>query len=364
MIHKYVWVLLILLLVSTPAAGRDITDAHGRKVTLPETVSHIICSGSGCLRLITYFQAQDRVVAVDDIEKRRKKFDARPYLLANPGYKQLPVFGQFRGHDDPEKILGLSPQPQVIFKTYSISGTDPDELSKKTGIPVVVLEYGDLGQGREKLFNALTLIGRVLKKEARARVLVDFFTSQINALEDRTKDVSSRKSCFVGGIAFKGPHGFSSTEPSYPPFSFVNARNIAASGRMGQKKLRHANLSRETILASDPDVLFMDLSTLLMGAGNSGLDELRNDPVYQSLSAVKTGQVYGVLPYNLYTQNLGSVLADAWYIGKVLYPERFNDIDPEKKADEIYTFLVSAPVFGQMDNMFRQMAFKPVRLVP
>ena len=94
--HKKYWIpvllLLILSIISIPAKARQITDAHQRTVNVPEKIDRIICSGSGCLRLITYFNAQDLVVAVDDIEKRTKKFDARPYFLANPQYKKLPVF--------------------------------------------------------------------------------------------------------------------------------------------------------------------------------------------------------------------------------------------------------------------------------
>jgi ABC-type iron transport system FetAB ATPase subunit len=75
--------------------------------------------GPGALRLLTYLEAQDKIVAVDDMEKQRLQFDARPYALANPQFRDYPIFGEFRGHDHPERILTLDPLPQVIFKTYS-----------------------------------------------------------------------------------------------------------------------------------------------------------------------------------------------------------------------------------------------------
>ena len=80
------------------------------------------------------------------------------------------------------------------------------------------------------------------------------------------------------------------------------------------------------------------------------------------MTAVKAGKVYGVLPYNWYSANQGSVMADAYYIGTVLYPDEFSDVDPEKKADEIYSFLVGEPVFNQMDNLFSNQAFKRINL--
>lgn len=282
---KIVWnPLFIFLFLAVSACSavaqplRQITDAGLRIVNIPQKIDRIICSGPGCLRLITYFDAQDLVVAVDSIEARNNKFDARPYSLANPQFKKLPIFGEFRGHDDPEKILGLKNSPQVIFKTYATMGYDPVEL------------------------------------------------------EDRTKDIAERKTCFIGGIAFKGPHGFQSTEPAYPPFTFINAKNIASIKDQTGKNFHHSNFSKEKILQADPDILFLDLSTLQMGEGHGGLHELKNDPVYKGLTAVKTNKVYGVLPYNWYTQNFGSILADAWYIGKILYPGKFVDIDPGKKS--------------------------------
>ena len=349
-----------LSFTGTVWAMQEIKDRAGRSMVLPSRVTRIICSGPGSLRLASYLGAQDLVVAVDDIEHRKRRFDARPYALANPGYRSLPVFGGFRGQDDPEKILGLDPLPQVIFKTYASSGHDPVALERKTGIPVVVLEYGDLGRGRENLFSSLMLMGQILDKNDRAKAVVDFFKSEIAVLSSRTKDITTPKRCFIGGIAFKGPHGFNSTEPLYPPLEFVNGLNIAGIDLPLGKQVRQTMFSKEKILAMDPEVVFLDLSTMQMGKGQGGLFELQTDPVYQALTAVRNKSVYGLLPYNWYTSNFGSVLADAWYIGKVLYPERFEDIVPEKEADRIYRFLLSAEVFNEMNKKLQNKAFTRV----
>ncbi|ACN17781.1 iron transport periplasmic binding protein [Desulforapulum autotrophicum HRM2] len=357
-------VLVFIFTVAAQAgATQKITDAAGKIVVLPDKVDHIICSGSGCLRLVTYLGAQNLVVGVDDIERRNNRFDARPYALANPQFKTLPVFGGFRGRDIPEKILGLPVLPQVIFKIHGVAGDDPGKLSRKTGIPVVTLKYGDLVHSRQDFYNALTILGQALDRQARAQEVIHFFDAEIQALEDRTRNVpgAEKKTCFVGGIAFKGPHGFQSTEPRYPPFEFVNARNIARPADHGTAP-GQSNFSREKILTLDPRVLFLDLSTLQMGSDQGGLYELQKDPVYQGLSAVKAGAVFGVLPYNWYAQNFGSILADSWFIGKILYPEQFTDIEPEQKADEIYTFLLSKPVFQRMNQSFDQKVFKRINL--
>ncbi|BCS88978.1 iron ABC transporter substrate-binding protein [Pseudodesulfovibrio sediminis] len=362
-IQSCLLILAMLLALPAFAGTRAIVDASKRTVNVPERVERSICSGSGCLRLLTYLQAQSTAVAVDDIESRKKTFDARPYALANPQFKSLPIFGEFRGHDNPELILTLEPQPQVIFKTYASSmGYDPVELQDKTGIPVVVLNYGNLGALRPQLYQSLRTMGEVIGKQQRAEAVIAFMEKQIDDLVQRTADIpeQQRPSVFVGGVAFKGPHGYQSTEPGYPPFSFVNAHNLAYTKGITKKELSHSDVSKEKIVEWNPDYLFLDLSTLQLGDKAGGLFELRTDPAYRTLTAVREGRVYGLLPYNWYTQNYGSILANAFFIGKQLYPERFTDVDPAAKADEIYTFLVGKPVYSDMNGIFRGMAYKPV----
>ena len=346
------------------ASNRVITDAAGRKVKIPATVARVICSVAGALRLLTYLESQEKVVAVDDMEKQRPRFDARPYALANPQFKDYPIFGEFRGHDHPERILTLDPLPQVIFKTYPAMGHDPIELSKKTGIPVIILNYGNLDRHRNAMFQSLRIMGEVMGKSERAESVIAFFDGLIADLQNRTADIPDHKrpGCFVGGIAYRGPHGFQSTEPIYPPFAFVNARNLAHDPSTSDQALQHSSIAKEKIVVWDPAYLFLDLSTLQMGGKAGGLFELKTDPAYRHLTAVKSGRVYAVLPYNWYTQNFGSILANAYFIGKMLYPKKFTDIDPAAKADEIYTFLVGKPVFAKINAAFGRLAFQPVPL--
>ena len=358
---------LLVMVAAAPAVAdsRTIADSTGKTVAVSDDLEHVICSGSGCLRLLTYLQAQDMIVAVDDIESRRSQFDARPYALANRQFKTMPIFGQFRGFDNPELILNLEPQPDVILKTYASSmGYDPVELQDKTGIPVVVLNYGDLGRLRPELFKSLRVMAEVVGKKDRAEAVIGFIESQIADLTQRTSDIPETKlpSVFVGGVAFKGPHGFQSTEPAYPPFAFVKTNNLAYDKGLSGKELRHSDVAKEKIVEWNPDYLFLDLSTLQMGDDAGGLFELKNDPSYATLTAVREGRVYGLLPYNWYTQNYGSILANAYFIGKLLYPDRFTDVDPAAKADEIFTFLVGKPVFKDMDDMFGNLSYKPIPL--
>jgi len=349
------------------AAGKEITitDGFGRSVTAPSPPESVICSGSGCLRYLVYLQAQDLVVGVDDIEKKDQAIEGRPYALAyGSKFKGLPLIGEFRGKDDPEKIISIG--PDVIFKTgstgtaYGTSAAEADKLEDKTGIPVVAFPYGSLRNDAEKaeMYSGLRAMGKVLGKSDRAEEVIGYIDATMTDLERRTADIpeASQKTVYVGGISSAGAHGIISTEPAYPPFLWVHAKNVATG--LGTA---HADVAKEALVNWDPEYIFVDVGTTQMESGGA-IGELKNDAALKGLSAAKNGKVYGVLPYNFYNTNYETVLADAYFVGKTLYPDRFADVDPVKKADEIYTFLVGKPVFGDLNRQYNNLGFAAIPL--
>ncbi|HOZ42742.1 MAG TPA: iron ABC transporter substrate-binding protein [Methanoculleus sp.] len=349
------------------AAGEEITvtDGFGRSVTAPSPPESVVCSGSGCLRYLVYLQAQDLVVGVDDIEKKEQEAEGRPYALAyGSKFKDLPLIGEFRGKDDPEKIISIG--PDVVFKTgstgtaYGTSAAEADKLEDKTGIPVVAFPYGSLRDDAEKaeMYGGLRVMGEVLGKQDRAEEVIAYIDATMADLERRTGDIpaADQKSVYVGGISSAGAHGIISTEPAYPPFLWVHAKNVATG--LGTA---HADVAKEALVNWDPEYIFIDAGTTQMESGGA-VGELKNDAALAGLSAAKNGKVYGVLPYNFYNTNYETVLADAYFVGKTLYPDRFADVDPVKKADEIYTFFVGKPVFGDLNGQYSNLGFAAIPL--
>jgi iron complex transport system substrate-binding protein len=310
-------------------------------------------------------QAQDLVIGVDDIEKRDSAIEGRPYALAyGSQFKDLPLIGEFRGKDDPEKIIAIN--PQLIFKTgstgtaYGTSAAEADKLQEKTGIPVVAFPYGSLRNDAEKaeMYGGLRAMGEVLGKQDRAEEVIAYVEDTMADLERRTGDIpeAEQKRVYVGGVSMAGAHGIISTEPAYPPFLWVHAKNVAAG--LGTA---HADVAKEALVDWDPEYIFVDVGTLQMD-GDGAVGELKNDAALSGLSAAKEGRIYGILPYNYYNTNYETVLADAYFVGKTLYPDRFSDVDPVKKADEIYTFFIGKPVLGDLNSQYRNLGFAEIPL--
>ena len=323
-----------------------ITDAFGREVTIPENPEKIAVVGSGSMRYFVYLGIDlDDVCAVDyqDSALNIQTVNLRPYALANPEILEIPEVGPAKGVVDNEKLLMSG--ADILFMGGASSSNEEvaNEIQEKTGVPVVMFFTGNYVTDSEKIQDTLLMLGEILGKEQRAKDLIAYFDAVEADLKKRVNGLSADETVYVGGVSYNGVHGFDGTDPTYYPFTILNIKN-AASEISSVSQTGYAQVSKEKILEWDPDFIIVDLSTLTAAEGGA-LVELKNDPSYKELTAVKNSMVYTVNPHTSMNVNHETTLANSYFIGKLLYPEQFEDIDPVKKADEIYSFVVGEPVF-------------------
>ena len=103
-------------------------------------------------------------------------------------------------------------------------------------------------------------------------------------------------------------------------------------------------IDKEKILKWNPDFIFIDLASIDLIQN----DYNQNKDYYKSLKAFKNENVYAQLPFVWCNVNVDTAMANAYYVGKIVYPEKFQDIDPIAKTNEIYKFLVGKPVYDEV----------------
>ncbi len=322
-----------------------ITDMAGREVSISVPVSRVAAIGPGALRLVCYAGAADKVVGIEAMEKQWGT--GRPYILAQPQLLDLPVIGQGGPDSSPDPEALLNARPEVIFAAYLLDASRANDLQEKTGIPVVVLSYGQLGTFDQELMDSILLIGEITGNQKRGDEVVQYIKDCNEDLKRRTSGIAAdrKPTVYAGGIGMKGTHGIESTQANFPPFIAINARNVVdEAGIKGWSVM----IDKEQLLKWDPDVLFIDESGLQMVME----DYAKNSGFYNSLKSIRDGKVYGYLPYNYYTTNVDTAIADAYFMGYILYPEAFRDVDPVVKADEIYTFLLGKALYERMASDF------------
>ena len=338
-----------------------ITDAFGREVTIPADPQKIAVVGSGSMRYFVYLGIDlDDVVAVDyqDSALYVQATNHRPYALANPEIKDIPAVGAAKGVVDNEKLLMSGADILFMGGASSSNAEVANEIQEKTGVPVVMFYTGNYVTDSETIQDTLLLLGKVLDKEQRAKDLIAYFDAVEADLQKRVAGLSADKTVYVGGVAYNGAHGLDGTDPTYYSFEILNIKN-AAGEITSVSQTGYAQVSKEKILEWDPDFIIVDLATLTAAEGGA-LAELKNDPSYRELTAVKNSMVYTVNPHTSMNVNHETTLANAYFIGKLLYPEQFADIDPVKKADEIYTFVVGEPVFDLLNENVDGLAYQRV----
>ena len=374
------YVVVIIVLTTAGCIGNDvvagnsgtesvvtITDSFGRSVTIPENISRIVCSGSSSLRYVVYLDAEDLLTAASGADQTNSTstHDTRPYTIANPQFADLPNIGSSDSNINLEQIMVVNPQVIVMVGSLAeddASGTaaKADSMQTRTGIPVVAVASGSIltEEGREEMYSSFLLMGDVLDRKSQAEELIAYIQATLADLEERTGDIpeSEQKTAYVGGVSYSGPHGITSTRPLYPPFEWTHVKNVA-----GGYDLQYVECSKESLLYADPEYIFIDAGTLNLVDEVNAFHAIKN-PVFSSLKAVENEDVYGIMPYAHGGMNTETVFVDAYYVGKIVYPERFADIDPKDKGDEIYTMFVGKPVFDQLNANCNNLGFEKVAL--
>lgn len=344
MVAKVIVIIMALILPVSASAreNRTVVDQLGRTVSIPAKVQRIIPLG-GAARYVVYLQAFDLVVGVEAMESRQPPSAGRPYNLAiRERAAKLPVVAE--GRQKPinyEAIAALKPD---LLITAELDRGQADHLSKTTGTPVLVINYGGMGVlNLDSARDTITLLGVALAREKRAKELVEYIDSLRKEISSRTA-TPSKESAYIGAVSFKGAHGMTSTDSEYFPLTM--ARGVNLSSKLGKKG--HIFIDQEQLLVWNPSVIFID-------AGGFSLvrEEMKKQQsLYMRLNAARNNRIYVTMPYNNYHTNLELALANSWYVAKVLYPERFKDISPSVKADELCKVFNGAPCYGALKKEF------------
>lgn len=347
----------------TTPETRIVTDVWNREVEIPYEVDSIICLGSMGPRFAAYLDVVDMMVGAEDsdINSMSVRYDYSP--VYHEQLKELPSVGSGGGSGEnngyAEEIIQV--QPDVIIAGFNEDACE--ELQSQTGIPVISIRYRTQGFIDEGFHRSMRVFAEVVGAQERCEEVLAYVDACKADLNDRTKDVpdEDKPKAYTGAVTFNGRHGFAFTYVNFPAFTAVNANNVAdvlLEERTGEAAAEAAESGKayigndgfevdlEQIIAWDPDIIFLD-------PGNMDLvnDEYANNPgFFDSLRAIQEGQVYTMPSTNAAGPNVTYLLINAYYAGKVLYPDQFADITLEEKAGEIMELMLGENFFDQMQE--------------
>ena len=314
---------------------RTITDALGREVTVPATVEKIIPLGN-TPRMITYLGLADKVVGIGDCEIAESPLQAYAYVNREL-WKDLPIVGSDSMGETsyyPEELIQAA--PDVIVCTYGLDTVQ--DIERQTGLPVVAVTDASLFTPEYE--DSLRILGEVCGVSERAKAVVEFINTCIADLRARTENIpdDDKPSILAAAATFKGSHGIEGVYSNYAVFDVISVNDVTR-GMTDTGVAGGLLVDKEQILAWDADLIFLDYS----GVELVRQDMAESPDFYTQLKAFRNGNVYQCPNSTWHWSNVEIPLVSAYYMGSLLYPEAFADVDFEAKAAEIFEFFLGQP---------------------
>jgi iron complex transport system substrate-binding protein len=296
-----------------------VTDALGRTVNIPNQLDSIYCIGACSLRLVSYFDAVDKVQAIETAGTFNTIDDQTYYLINKATFSALPQVAT-----TPEAILDLN--PSVIITSTAEDSTTADTLQDQTNIPVYVInanvEFG------EAFYDQITSLGTLFGEQDRATELNDGIASMISDITSKATTANA-ESAYACGMFYYGGASFLKGSGNYLPFDYSNVPNAIEPATNGQPYV----ITLETLIAANPDCIFID-SIGLSGCIDSINEYIDTNTGLDDVSAVENNNIYSTMVYKCYGTNWDNQLVNVYYVASImngsLYSWNFED-----KASEI-----------------------------
>lgn len=299
--------------------GATVTDTLGRAVPIPDEIESVFCVGACSLRLVSYFDAVEKVEAIETAGTFNTRDDQTYYLVNKANFSSLP-----QAATDAESILALD--PSVVITSTAQDRVEADTLQNQTGIPVYVinanLEFG------EDFYAQITSLGQLFGEQDRAEELNKGIEGFI---EDITSNAISNSSlsAYACGMFFYGGASLLKASGDYLPFDYSNISNAIAPATNGQPYV----ITLETLLAADPDYMFID-GIGLSDCISSINGYIADDTGMANVSAVENGNIYSTMVYKCYGTNWENHLVNVYFVASAVDNGSFSWTF-EQKANEI-----------------------------
>lgn len=326
---------LALALAFPALADRTVTDQTGRQVTIPDVIERAVILQHQTLNIAVQLDAQDQVVGVLDTWQRQLGTGFR--RLA-PGVENLAMPGGLTSVNI-EELLALN--PDVVFVT-NYAPADMRQQIESVGLPVVAIslldvppqeaikqspEVKDEATAYETGFrDGVRLIADVFGKSEAGEELIEAAGKSRALVAKRLEGLADgdRTRAYMANPDLTT---YGSGKYTGLMMAYAGAMNVAADSIHGYQQV-----TMEEILDWNPQVIFVQ------DRYPAVVDEINSGPAWQPIEAVQAGRVWLMPEYAKawgYPMPEAMALGELW-MAKALYPERFEDIDMDARANDYY----------------------------
>ncbi|HZK24414.1 MAG TPA: ABC transporter substrate-binding protein [Oscillospiraceae bacterium] len=323
MLRKTIAALLLVLLVFTTACAKipqqtvagtvkTVTDQAGRQVKLPDDVETVAMMFSIPTSLLLALGVGDRLVAVGATWGIQ--------TLIEPSLETIGTVG--RGQLDMESLAAYNPD------VFLHKASDPAtlEVVAKLGIPALGLTT----ESTAEVLEAITVLGEVFNRQARAAELVEYYHSKMELANRIVAQIPAdeRKTAIVMGSEIGKVAGGNMLQS----FMIETAGGINCAQDVESQQAWPV-VGTEKIFAWNPDFIFCTNGS----ASEYEAADLLHDPTWQNMNAVKNNRVL-LVPTDKDSweyPSLSTCLGFLWMLCQ-MYPEYYSEADFLQEVDLFY----------------------------
>jgi iron complex transport system substrate-binding protein len=323
-----VGILSLMVPINVFAKVNSFIDASGNRIILERPFKRIISLYGGHTENLFSLGLDQEVIGVSENEAYPPQVMAKPI---------------FSYHDDPEKFIEA--QPDLVLIRPMIASGYPKLILKlqNAGITVVSLQPKEL----DEIYSYWTTLGILTGREKEAEGMIKRFKAGLERIGSLVKGIpySARKHVYFEAIHSK-MKTFSPSSIAIFGLKTAGGINVADDAE-SQDETNIAEYGKERILSHGNEI---DVYIAQNGMMNRpSIRAVIEEPGFKAIKAVRNRDIY-IIDEKIVSRPTLRLLDGIDEIGRILYPETFNDVSALRKRP-ILTRAEFAEMFIKMMNI-------------
>lgn len=310
-IFVLLFMLLIMLLsgcsesnaVSTSTEVHGITDTMGNVIKVPIKPQRIVSLKLGTDEILIDLVKPERIIALS-------------YLAEDEGISSIvdkakKINQKFTDKGNVEAIIAL--KPDIVLMSDAVSA-DVGTALREMGINVYISKTpATIGETKARVLD----LAKVVDEPEKGQELVHDMENALAEVNEKLANITDDKKRTIIAFSFSGAFG---RKTALFNDMCVQAKVINGAGEAGLEK--GEVLSKEQIVKINPDIFLLPTWNTKKQSADSYREEIRSDPAYQEVKAIKNNRLIYVSDQYRYCVSQ-YVTESVKQIAKAVYPEYF-----------------------------------------
>lgn len=263
-----------------------IKDFLDREITLKKEPLRIVSLAPSTTEILFELGLDEKIVGVTDYDNYPEKAKTKPKV------------GGFKG---PNLEAVVAQNPDLVFASR-LSGNEQMETIEKLGIPVVMLEAGEIS----RIKDTIKLVSRITNTPVRGEQIITDLNNKLTELSDKLKGLPRTSVYYIVDLNNNITAGRG---------TFIHELiNMAGGSNSADDVEGWSKYSLEMLVEKNPEVIITSTHT-------GKVEDLRMKAGFQDLAAVKNNKVYVIEDSNIISRPSHRIVQGLEELIRFLHPE-------------------------------------------